>query len=216
MIPLKDHNPNPKFPWLTIALIVANILVFLLVNILLSSQLENTYDSYALVPDEITRGDELHTLLTSMFLHGGWLHIIGNMWFLFIFGDNLESELGRFRYLGLYLVSGLIASAAQILANPDSTVFHVGASGAIAGVMGAYILLYPNAKIDTLVTLGFYARRTTLPALFMLGFWFVIQLISGFTSIGESAGVAFWAHAGGFAAGAILVLPLKLSLNNRS
>lgn len=211
MIPLKDHNPSPRVPWLTFGLMVVNVGLYGL-SLALGGA-DALYADYALIPNDIVKGVNYHTLITSMFLHGGLLHLLGNVWFLFIFGDNLENELGRLRYLGLYLASGLAASAAQIASNPDSMIFNIGASGAIAGVMGAYLLLYPKAKVDTLVTLGYFAKRTTLPALFLLAYWLVIQVVSGLMSNPDTGGVAFWAHAGGFLAGLLLVLPLRVNLS---
>jgi membrane associated rhomboid family serine protease len=143
-----------------------------------------------------------------MFMHGGWMHIIGNMWFLIIFGDNVEDALGHPRFLLFYVACGLAAAAAQIFANPASSVPMVGASGAIGGVMGAYAVMYPYARIDVLLVLGVFVRVIPVSALMMLGYWFVIQLVSGaFSSL--EAGVAFWAHVGGFAAGALLALPFR-------
>ena len=148
------------------------------------------------------------TPLTSMFLHGGWMHIIGNMWFLYVFGDNVEDAMGRPRFALFYLFCGLTAAAAQVLANPSSAVPMVGASGAIGGVMGAYAVLYPHARIDVLLIFGFFVRVIPISALMMLGYWFLIQLVSGSVSNLE-AGVAFWAHVGGFLAGALLALPFR-------
>jgi membrane associated rhomboid family serine protease len=149
-----------------------------------------------------------HTLLTSLFLHGGWLHVGGNMLYLWIFGDNVEDRLGRIRFLVFYLLCGVAASGVHILANPHSTVPTIGASGAIAGVLGAYLLLYPGARVLTLIPLGFYLQVVQLPAFFFLGFWFLIQFISGAASLaargGGAGGIAWWAHIGGFAAGIIL------------
>ena len=138
-----------------------------------------------------------------MFMHGGWLHLLGNMWFLFIFGDNVEDRLGPFRYGVFYLLSGVAAATAQILSAPDSVVPMVGASGAIGGVMGAYAVFYPKARVDLLVFLGFFATRVAVPAALMLLYWFAIQVLAGLPSLGGGGGgVAFWAHIGGFLAGA--------------
>jgi membrane associated rhomboid family serine protease len=139
-----------------------------------------------------------------MFLHGGWLHVLGNMWFLHIFGNNVEDSMGRARFVVFYLLSGLAAAAAQVFSSPDSPVPMVGASGAIGGVMGGYILLYPRARIDTFVFLGFYASMVALPAIAMLGYWLLLQLLGGAFGPAEGGGVAFWAHIGGFAAGFLL------------
>jgi len=146
------------------------------------------------------------TPLTSMFLHGGWFHIISNLWFLFVFGDNVEDEMGHLRFVAFYVLCGLAAVAAQMASNPASPVPMVGASGAIGGVMGAYAVLHPRAPVHLLIFLGFYVTRTVVPAFVMLGYWFLLQLLGGLPTIGGSeGGVAFWAHVGGFVAGAALV-----------
>jgi membrane associated rhomboid family serine protease len=144
------------------------------------------------------------TPLSSMFLHGGWFHLIGNMWFLWVFGNNVEDSMGHIRFLAFYLLCGLAAAATQTYMNPSSPIPMVGASGAISGVMGAYIVLYPRVRVHMLVILGFFITRIVVPAYLMLGYWFAIQLLGGSLSQ-EQGGVAFWAHAGGFIAGAILI-----------
>ena len=147
-----------------------------------------------------------HTALTSMFLHGGWMHIISNMWFMWIFGNNVEDSMGHVRFAVFYVLCGLAAAALQVASNPDSGVPMVGASGAIGGVMGAYVLLYPRVHVHMLIFLGFFITTIAVPAYFMLGYWFLLQLLGGFGSMGaEGGGVAFWAHIGGFAAGAALI-----------
>jgi membrane associated rhomboid family serine protease len=151
-------------------------------------------------------GRQVSHLFTSMFLHGSWMHLIGNMWFLWIFGNNIEDAMGRLRFVVFYLVCGLAAAAGQILANPSSAIPMVGASGAISGVMGAYLVLYPRVRVFAIVPLGFFLTSVALPAWVMLGYWFVIQFVSGLISIGgELGGVAFWAHVGGFVAGIVLI-----------
>lgn len=146
------------------------------------------------------------TPLTSMFLHGGWFHIVGNMWFLWLFGDNVEDSMGPVRFVVFYLLCGFTAVAAQVAVNPASPVPMVGASGAIGGVMGAYAVLYPKAPVEMLVVLGFYVNRIVVPAFVMLGYWFLLQLMGGLPSLeSEGGGVAFWAHIGGFVAGVGLV-----------
>ena len=151
-------------------------------------------------------GPNLETVLTSMFMHGGWFHILGNMWFLWVFGDNIEDVMGPFRFIAFYLLCGAAAAFAQILTDPSSPIPMVGASGAIGGVMGAYALLYPRAHVHTLIFLGFYITTIAVPAMFMLGYWFLIQIIGGLPGLGSSGGgVAFWAHIGGFVAGLVLV-----------
>jgi membrane associated rhomboid family serine protease len=139
-----------------------------------------------------------------MFLHGGWFHLIGNMWFLWVFGNNVEDSMGRVRYLVFYLLCGLAAAASQTLVNPGSAIPMVGASGAISGVMGAYIVLYPRVRVHMLVFLGIFITRIVVPAYLMLGYWFLLQIIGGGLASGEG-GVAFWAHAGGFVTGALLI-----------
>ncbi|MEM8684678.1 MAG: rhomboid family intramembrane serine protease, partial [Pseudomonadota bacterium] len=148
-----------------------------------------------------------HTLVSSMFLHGSWFHLIGNMWFLWIFGNNVEDSMGHGRFIVFYLLCGIAAAGAQVIVDTSSTIPMVGASGAIGGVMGAYILLFPRVNVHLLIILGFYITTVAVPAVFMLGYWFVLQLVSGVGSLGSTGGgVAFWAHAGGFIAGAALVL----------
>jgi membrane associated rhomboid family serine protease len=144
------------------------------------------------------------TPLTSMFLHGGWFHLIGNMWFLWVFGNNVEDSMGRLRYLAFYLLCGLAAAAAQTFVNPASAIPMVGASGAISGIMGAYVVLYPRVRVHVLVVLVIFITRIVVPAYLMLGYWFLLQLVGGGLASGEG-GVAFWAHAGGFIAGAVLI-----------
>jgi membrane associated rhomboid family serine protease len=147
-----------------------------------------------------------YTPVTSMFLHGGWMHILGNLWFLWIFGNNVEDSMGHARFVVFYLVCGLAAAALQVISSPDSQVPMVGASGAIGGVMGAYVVLYPRVHVHMLLLLGFYVTTIAVPAYFMLGYWFLLQLLGGAFAGGVSGGgVAFWAHVGGFAAGALLI-----------
>jgi membrane associated rhomboid family serine protease len=151
-------------------------------------------------------GRQSSNVLTSMFLHGSWLHLLGNMWFLWIFGNNIEDSMGHLRFVVFYLLCGLAAAMAQVMANPSSTIPMVGASGAISGVMGAYLLLYPRVRVFAIVPIGFFITSMALPAWVMLGYWFLIQIVSGFVSIGQQeGGVAFWAHAGGFVAGIVLI-----------
>ena len=147
-----------------------------------------------------------YTTITSMFLHGGWLHLVGNMWFMWIFGNNVEDSMGHGRFALFYVLCGLAAAAAQVASNPESAVPMVGASGAIGGVMGAYILLYPRVKVHMLVFFGFFITTIAVPAVLMLGYWLAVQVLSGFASLGaQGGGVAFWAHVGGFGAGAALI-----------
>lgn len=213
MFPLRDHNPSNRTPFVTWGLIVVNVLIFLSYYPAMSGSermLMGFYADWALVPAEVLRGQDGHTVVTSMFLHGGWMHLIGNMLFLYIFGDNLEDLLGHVAFLAFYLASGVAAAAGQIIAGPGSTVPMVGASGAIAGVMGAYLLFFPRARIDVLVIIVILIRVFTIPAWLMLGLWFGLQLVNGLSMDVAGGGVAYWAHAGGFVAGVLLVLPAWL------
>jgi membrane associated rhomboid family serine protease len=158
----------------------------------------------------LTDSASAYTLFTSMFMHGGWMHLIGNMWFLWIFGNNVEDSMGHLRFAVFYLLCGLAAAAGQIVSDPDSAIPMVGASGAIGGVMGAYIVLYPRVHVHLLIILGFLVTTVAVPAVFMLGYWLLLQLLGGFFSIGVAGGgTAFWAHVGGFAAGALLVFVFR-------
>ncbi len=216
MIPLRDTIPSRTFPGVTIALIVVNVLVFFQQLGLDSRQGEAFVAIFGAVPAQFT-GAAPHaalppglTILTSMFLHGGVLHLLGNMVFLWIFGNNVEDATGHLRFLGFYLICGAAAALAHIAANPDSIVPMVGASGAISGVLGAYFLLYPHARIVTLVWLGFIAQTVRIPAFVFLGFWFLVQSFSWAASGGDGGGgVAFAAHVGGFVAGLLLLVPFK-------
>ncbi|MEA1904523.1 MAG: rhomboid family intramembrane serine protease [Candidatus Hadarchaeota archaeon] len=204
--PLKDENPTKTRPILTVALIVINLAIFL--ALFFSGSLDDAVDEYGMRPAEVLEGENLHTLFTSMFLHGSFLHIIGNVWFLWIFGDNIEDICGRRRFLLLFFVGGLIASLAHALFNPSSTVPTIGASGAIAGVLGAYLVLYPRAKVYTILfPIPFIVM---VPALLFLGIWFVIQIMGvSITLVVEDVAVAYWAHIGGFVAGVALINFLK-------
>jgi membrane associated rhomboid family serine protease len=211
MIPLHDSNPTRTTPLLTIGLIIVNVLAWLLeLSQEGQGQLNEFVVQWAIVPAELLSQplQELPTVFTSMFLHGSWGHLIGNMLYLWVFGDNIEDRMGRVRYLLFYLVSGIVAAGLQIAFDPDSRVPLVGASGAIAGVMGGYLLLYPRARIMTLV--GYF--RTNVPAVLVLGFWIVFQFFGGVGSLSgtEQGGVAFFAHIGGFVAGMLLVKPFLI------
>jgi membrane associated rhomboid family serine protease len=213
MFPIRDHNPSNGTPFVTYALIALNVLVFLgyAGTFTDEARLVAFFDQWALIPARLTAGEDYATLITSMFLHGGLLHIAGNMLFLWIFGDNLEDAFGHIGFLVFYLACGVLAGLAQVWPAPESTVPMVGASGAIAGVMGAYLLLYPRARVDILVILIVFIRIIALPAWVMLGFWFAIQLVNSYTSFGlDGGGVAHLAHSGGFAAGLLLTLPYWL------
>ncbi len=214
MFPIRDHNPSGRTPFVTFALIAANVAVFLLYWPFLGSDLAlmRFFDAWGVVPVEVVFGEDLHALFTSMFLHGGWMHLVGNMLFLWIFGDNLEDEMGPLGFLVFYLASGLAASGLQVAADPYSQVPMVGASGAIAGVMGAYLLLFPRAKVDVFLFFIVFFRILPVRAWLMLGLWFAMQLGSGLMMPTDQGGVAYWAHAGGFIAGLLFALPLWLRL----
>ncbi len=223
MFPLSDNNPRLGWPVVTALLIAINCLAWLLLQGMGADRpLANSLCQFGLIPADLlgiaaegTRiqlGQNLYcviddmpgwlSLLSSMFMHGGWMHIIGNMWFLWVFGDNVEDVMGPFRFLAFYLLSGLAAAAAQVVSDPSSAVPMVGASGAIGGVMGAYARLYPRARVNTLLFLGIWITRIEVPALFMLGYWFLLQLLGGLPALGSTeGGVAFWAHIGGFVGG---------------
>jgi rhomboid family protein len=210
MFPIRDHNPSERTPYVTYALIAINVVVFLGYLPLLGDEarLAAFFDRWALTPARFTAGEDTATIVTSMFLHGGLLHIAGNMLFLWIFGDNLEDFFGHLGFLAFYLACGVAAALSQVLPAPGSTVPMVGASGAIAGVMGGYLLLFPRARVDVLVILVIIVRMIALPAWIMLGFWFGIQLVNSYVSFGlDTGGVAFLAHSGGFAAGLLLAAP---------
>jgi membrane associated rhomboid family serine protease len=202
MIPIRDHTPSGRTPLVTFALIGANVLVFVYMLSLDAQGLDAFVREWAVTATDIVRGENLKTLISSMFLHGGFAHIIGNMLFLHIFGDNLEDKLGHVKYLGYYLAAGLAGSVLQIVADPSSTTPMLGASGAIAGVMGGYLVLFPHEKVDVLWSWGFMFERTTVSAKMMLLYWIFFQFIAGMGSLGiEGGGVAYMAHIGGFAFG---------------
>src|ERR1017187_6517968 len=205
MFPLKDTQPSYSRPVVTIALITVNLLVFLFEASLGPRTLNAFVEYYGLVPDHFP----LSRIFTSMFLHGGWLHVLGNMWFLWVFGDRIEDLLGHGKYLLFYLLCGIVAALGQVIANPYSTAPMVGASGAIAGVMGAYVIKFPRARILTLVMLVVFFTTIEIPAPIILAYWFVIQLFSGLGSIARThlsqGGTAFFAHIAGFVAGIVLV-----------
>jgi membrane associated rhomboid family serine protease len=209
MIPLHGDNPTRTFSFVTFTLIIANVLVF----VRELSGMDAFVHHYALVPAalvEVQSWREISTIFTSMFLHGSWMHLIGNMLYLWIFGINVEDAIGHFRFIVFYLLCGLGAAAAQVLVSPDSIVPVVGASGAVSGVLGAY-LLFPRARVLVLVPIWFFLRFIYVPAWLMLVVWFGVQLLSGLvvTGINLHGGVAFWAHVGGFVAGMALILILE-------
>lgn len=212
MFPIRDHNPSGRVPYVTYALMIANIAIFLsYVPILNDARAINAfYSDYALIPARIGAGYGFEGLFTSQFLHGGWMHLAGNMLFLWIYGDNVEDEMGHVPYLIFYLVCGVAAGLSQVVFEPMSRVPMVGASGAIAGVMGAYLLLYPKAKVDILIIFIVFFRIFPIPAWIMLMLWFGLQFLGGLASPAGEGGVAYWAHAGGFVAGLLIAIPFWL------
>jgi len=231
VFPIRDENPHFLTPYVTYGIVAVNVLAWVFVQGLgAEAPLARSICDLGLVPGELSglapagktvplsehfacvvdpAGDWI-TVFTHMFLHGGWMHLIGNMWFLWIFGNNVEDSMGHARFVAFYLLAGLAAAGLQAVLNPSSAIPMVGASGAIGGVMGAYVVLYPRVRVDLLLWFGFFVRTITVPASFMLLYWLVVQLIGGATSLGdERGGVAFWAHVGGFVAGALLVLVFR-------
>jgi membrane associated rhomboid family serine protease len=209
MFPIRDHNPSHSAAYVTWALIAANLAVFV-ASMPWGGDIGMFWQSWPLYPGAVTSGHMLSGLVTHMFLHAGIAHVAGNMLFLWIFGDNLEDALGHIGFALFYLAAGLAAAAAQIVAEPYSMVPMVGASGAIAGVMGGYLLLFPRARVDVLFIFGIFFRVLPVPAWLVLGVWFLIQIFSGSLAGAADLGVAYWAHAGGFAMGVMLTLPAWL------
>ncbi len=231
MFPLRDDNPTLNTSAATFAIIGLNAAAWFMIQGMGSNPaLAESVCQLGAIPGEllgrVAAGTEVpmggafacridadpswSTVFTSMFMHGGWFHILGNMWFLWIFGDNVEDAMGPVRFVIFYLVCGVAAVAAQAVTNPDSAIPMVGASGAIGGVMGAYAVLYPKVGVHMLLVLGFYIDRVIVPAWLMLGYWFALQLVGGIPSLAEEGGgVAFWAHVGGFVAGVVLVFVFR-------
>ena len=225
MFPLKDDNPTEMVPFLTLAILAGCVAVWVWVQGAGFSerQLVESVCTWGAIPAEITEGATSGTvplgpdascrlggvtwaaLVTSMFLHGSWMHLVGNLWFLWIFGNNIEDSMGHLRFLAFYLITGLAAAGAHIVADPGSGVPVVGASGAISGIMGAYLVLYPRARVLTLFVIVILIRVVPLPAWVMLGYWFLIQALGAASDPAATGGVAFWAHVGGFVAGLALV-----------
>jgi membrane associated rhomboid family serine protease len=226
MFPLRDDNPTHGAAVVTLLIIALNVAVWVLVQGMGGEPaLSRSVCALGFIPGElfgrlrpgmsIPIGGDVACVIgdanwltpfTSMFMHGGWFHIIGNMWFLWVFGNNIEDALGRGRFILFYVLCGLAAAATQALTNPASAIPMVGASGAIGGVMGAYAVRYPHARVLTLILLGFYVRSVWVPAWLMLGYWFLLQFLGGLPALAsEEGGVAFWAHVGGFVAGVVLL-----------
>ena len=209
MIPLRDVIPSRTFPFFTVTFIVLNTVAFFFEVSLSDRELQSLMFSYGVVPTRLV----WFTIFTSMFLHSGWLHFLGNMLYLWIFGDNVEDRLGHVRFVLFYLLCGAAAALAHVWMNPGSSIPTIGASGAIAGVMGAYFVLYPHSRVLALVPLFIIWELVEVPAIIFLGFWFLMQFFSGVGSLAEqgvrTGGVAFWAHVAGFVAGMAGVLVLK-------
>ncbi|HWO89539.1 MAG TPA: rhomboid family intramembrane serine protease [Gemmatimonadales bacterium] len=236
MFPYRDENETVRTPVVTLVMIGLNLLAWFVVQGAGTTRLTDSGEvvglaasvcNLGLIPGELTlaakpgsfldlggglrcvvdEGRAVHHVLTSMFLHGSWMHILGNMWFLWIFGNNVEDSMGRLRFVVFYLLSGIGAAAAQVLSDPASIVPMVGASGAISGVMGAYVILYPRVRVYTLVPIGFFLTTIALPAWVMLGYWMLLQVLGGLPQLAgvSEGGVAFWAHIGGFVVGAATI-----------
>ncbi|HEY6807673.1 MAG TPA: rhomboid family intramembrane serine protease [Gemmatimonadales bacterium] len=228
MFPYRDDNPTELTPFITVGLIVLNVLTWVLIQGMGAPQpLAHSVCRLGLIPGELLRTVPPHTVvplgeglacattahpayatvLTSMFMHGGWFHLIGNMWFLWIFGNNVEDAMGHGRFVIFYLLCGLVAAGTQVAASAHSAVPMIGASGAISGVLGAYLVLFPRVRVQTLIFLGVFATTVALPAYLMLLYWFGLQLLGGLPSLAgvQGGGVAFFAHIGGFVAGAALI-----------
>ncbi|TDJ22691.1 MAG: rhomboid family intramembrane serine protease [Gammaproteobacteria bacterium] len=235
MFPLSDENQTLRLPLVTAAIIAINAAIWIFVQGLGADRaLGTSVCQFGLIPADLLGIAEPGThvqisrdlvcvidgnshpsaAITSMFMHGGWFHILGNMWFLWVFGDNVEDVMGRLRFAVFYLICGLAAAFAQIVTDPSSITPMVGASGAIGGVMGAYAFLFPRIRVNTFIFLGFYMTTVAIPAVFMLGYWFLLQLLGALPALTQNSagGVAFWAHIGGFLAGIVLV---KLFVNDR-
>lgn len=220
MIPIGDYaGARPRFPYVNIALILISIAVFIY-ELTLGNNLDNFFLTWGAIPKELTTGADSApllpnnlpvyvTLVSSIFIHGSWLHLIGNMVFLWVFGDNVENAFGSVKYLLFYLVCGVAATWVQVATSTGSLSPTVGASGAIAGVMGAYLVMFPGAMVRTLVFVVFFVTVIHLPAIILIGLWFLLQLYQGITSVGMDVGTAFWAHVGGLVVGALLTLLIR-------
>jgi membrane associated rhomboid family serine protease len=220
MIPIGDYaGARPRFPYVNLTLILINVAVFIY-QLTLGSGLDNFFLTWGATPRELTTGNDIDpllpsslpvyvTLISSIFMHGGWLHLIGNMVFLWVFGDNVENAFGSVKYLLFYLVCGFAAAWAQILTSTNSLTPMIGASGAVAGVMGAYLIMFPGAMVRTLVFVFVFVTVVHLPAVILIGLWFLLQVFQGLASVGMDAGTAFWAHVGGLIVGALLTLLIR-------
>lgn len=217
MIPIRDHNPSERTAYVTYMLIAINIAVYLYGVAFLTTDMtvSQFYYDYAMIPARISGGENYPSLLTSMFVHASFVHLASNMLFLWIFGDNLEDVMGHIPFLIFYIVGGVGADLTQFAFDAYSPVPLVGASGAIAAIMGGYLLLYPKAKVDIFIFLIVFIRIVPVPAWLMLAVWFALQLFNGVSADMNAGGVAYWAHAGGFVIGFLLVVPLWLRLGAR-
>ncbi|WP_035275957.1 rhomboid family intramembrane serine protease [Desulfogranum japonicum] len=235
MFPLYDENPTSRFPIVTVAIVILCSLAWIFIQGMgREYALATSMCSLAIIPADLlgsapagmqvpvghnlacvlSQGWPWYTMLSHMFLHGSWMHLVGNLWFLWVFGDNVEDAMGPLRFAVFYLLCGLVAAVVQVMSSPDSLLPMVGASGAIGGVMGAYVRLYPHARIKTLIFLGIFITVVSVPAIFMLCYWFGMQLLGIVFSHGQEGGVAFFAHFGGFAAGFLLVGVFRKSVSS--
>ena len=220
MIPLRDENPSSTIPFVNIFLIIANICIFLYLNYFVSGDTNQFFLRLGFIPFELTHFKDIGpvnlvpvplTIFTAMFIHGGWIHLLSNMLYLWIFGDNVEDLLGHIKYLFFYLACGITATGVHFFINTASKVPTVGASGAIAGVLGAYLFLFPKARVKTLLILFIFIHIISIPAIIMLGLWIIMQILSAYIEYGSKTGggIAWFAHIGGFAAGLVLIVLMK-------
>ena len=226
MIPLKDDNPTSKKPIVSFGIIGFCVVIFLAQLSLSDQELREFTYSYGLIPsvlmgidqlpNELVKISPVGTIFTSMFMHGGWMHLIGNMLYLWIFADNIEDDLGTLNFVIYYFVSGVGAAMAQVLMNVSSQIPMIGASGAIGGVLGAYLINYPNARVLVLIPLGFFSQLIKIRSLYVLGFWFILQFINSFLSSSGGGGVAYAAHIGGFITGVVLILFFNKTIKSKN
>jgi len=218
MFPIRDHNPSGRTPYVVYTLMALNILIYFTYSAAFDTDIElaRFYDAYALIPAEIDSSHRLSPLVTSMFMHGGIMHLAGNMLFLWIFGDNMEDEMGHLPFLAFYFACGIGAGLIHVASAPGSHVPTIGASGAIAGVMGGYLLLFPRARIDILLILIIFFRIFSIPAYMMLGVWLGMQFLGSLNADPNAGGVAYWAHTGGFGVGLLLTVPLWIKRGARA
>jgi len=220
MIPLRDENPSSTFPIVNIFLIISNISIFIYLNYFIPGETNQFFLKLGFIPFEFTHFKDIGpenlvtvplTIFTAMFIHGGWIHLLSNMLYLWIFGDNVEDLLGHVKYLFFYLVCGIAATGLHFFVNTSSKIPTVGASGAIAGVLGAYLFLFPKARVKTLLILFIFIHIISIPAIIILGLWIIMQILSAYIEYGAKtgAGIAWFAHIGGFAAGLVLIILMK-------